>query len=92
MHHMKGSIMETLKFIDDETGDEIEFAILSACQHKEDGYILVADVNDLDDEELTVMVMVAQYIEGDEIVYEIVEDDDLLAVVYPKLEEKMEDF
>lgn len=84
--------METLIFTDDETGKEIEFAILSAVQYKEDGYILVADVKELDNDEVTAIVMMASFIEGDEVIYEIVEDDDLLATVFPMLEEKMEDF
>lgn len=84
--------METLIFTDDETGEEIEFAVLSAIQYKEDGYILVADLEELEKDEVTAIVMIASFVEGDDIIYEIVEDDELLEIVFPMLEDEMEDF
>jgi hypothetical protein len=85
--------MERIDFFDDETGEKIIFDILSAIQYKEDGYLLVIE-SDTDDEEEEVLayVLKATYLEGDDIIYEIVEDDELLEIVFPMLEEQIESF
>ncbi len=84
--------MKTIHFIDDITGEEVNFAVLSAAQYKEDGYILVIEEHEIDLDEATAYVLKATYIDGDDIIYEIVEDDDVLDQVYPLLEEKMDEF
>ncbi len=87
-----GVFMKTIYFIDDITGEEVNFAVLSAVQYKEDGYILVIEEHEIDLDEATAYVLKATYIDGDDIIYEIVEDDDVLDKVYPLLEEKMDEF
>lgn len=84
--------MKTIHFIDDITGEEVNFVVLSGAQYKEDGYILVIEEHEVDLEEATAYVLKATYIEGDDIIYEIVEDDDVLEAVYPLLEDKMDEF
>ncbi len=84
--------METLVFTDDETGEEIVFAILSAVQYKEEGYILVVEEDDLENDEVTAYVMKATYIEEEDLIYEIVDEDAILEVVYPMLEDAMDTF
>lgn len=84
--------MKTIDFIDDVTGEEVVFAVLSAVQYKEDGYILVIEENEIDEEEATAYVLKATYIEGDEIIYEIIDDDILLDIVFPLLEDNMDEF
>ena len=84
--------MKNIHFIDDITGEEVNFVVLSAAQFKEDGYILVIEEHEVELEEATAYVLKATYIEGDDIIYEIVEDDDILDLVYPILEENMDNF
>ncbi len=84
--------MKTIDFIDDVTGEEVVFAVLSAVQYKEDGYILVIEEQEIDDEEATAYVLKATYIEGDDIIYEIIDDDILLDIVFPLLEDNMDEF
>ena len=88
--------MERIDFYDDETGEKITFDILSAIQYKEDGYLLVieSDTEESQEEndEVLAYVLKATYLEGDDIIYEIVEDDELLDIVFPMLEEQIESF
>jgi hypothetical protein len=85
--------MERIEFFDDETGEKIIFDILSAIQYKEDGYLLVIESDtDEEEEEVLAYVLKATYLEGDDIIYEIVEDDELLEIVFPMLEEQIESF
>ncbi len=87
------SDMERIEFFDDETGEKIIFDILSAIQYKEDGYLLVIESDtDEEEEEVLAYVLKATYLEGDDIIYEIVEDDELLEIVFPMLEEQIESF
>ncbi|WZL80016.1 DUF1292 domain-containing protein [Vallitaleaceae bacterium 9-2] len=85
--------MERIDFYDDETGEKITFDILSAIQYKEDGYLLVIESDTQEEEEeVLAYVLKATYLEGDDIIYEIVEDDDILDVVFPMLEKQIETF
>lgn len=84
--------MKTIDFIDDVTGEEVVFAVLSAVQYKEDGYILVIEENEVDAEEATAYVLKATHIEGDDIIYEIIDDDIILDIVFPMLEDNMDEF
>jgi len=84
--------MEIIHFVDDITGEEVKFAVLSAVQYKEEGYILVIEEAEIDDDEATAYVLKATFIEGEDIVYEIVSDDEILETVYPLLEENMDSF
>jgi len=85
--------MERIDFYDDETGEKITFDILSAIQYKEDGYLLVIESDTQEEEEeVLAYVLKATYLEGDDIIYEIVEDDEILDVVFPMLEKQIETF
>jgi hypothetical protein len=84
--------MKTIHFIDDITGEEVVFAILSGVQYKEDGYILAIEESEYESDEATAYVLKATYMEGDDIIYEIVDDQTLLDVVFPMLENSMDDF
>jgi len=84
--------MQTIDFVDDVTGEEVVFAVLSAVQYKEDGYILVIEENEVDVEEATAYVLKATAIEGDDIIYEIIDDDILLDIVFPLLKDNMDEF
>lgn len=84
--------MKTIQFIDDVTGEEVEFAIVSAAQYKEEGYLLVIEKKEIDLEEATAYVLKATYIDGEDIIYELMDDDELLDIVYPILEDNMDEF
>jgi len=84
--------MNKIHFVDDVTGEEVNFVVLSAVQYKEDGYILVIEEEEFDEPEATAYVLVATSSDGDDIIYEIVDDDDILDEVYPLLEDNMDNF
>lgn len=86
--------MESIFFTDEDTNEEIEFFILSATKYEEESYLLLAekDVYEEDEDEVEAYVMKAAYDEGEDVIYEIIEDQALLDIVYPILEEKMDDF
>ncbi len=84
--------MKQIDFFDYETEENIKFDILSAVQYKEDGYLLVVESGCDFDEEVTAYVLKATYLEGEDIIYEIVDDDLLLDIVFPMLEDQIEAF
>lgn len=84
--------MNTIHFIDDITGEEVDFVVLSGIQYKEEGYILVIEAEEYDEPEATAYVLKASYAEDDDIIYEIVDNDELLDIIYPMLEDNMDSF
>ncbi len=84
--------MNIIQFIDDVTGEEVEFAVLSAIQYKEEGYILVIESKEVDLDESTAYILKATSIDGEDVIYELVDDDAILDIVFPMLEDNMDDF
>lgn len=81
--------MKTLTFTIEESKEEVTFHILSGITHQGEGYLLVEDVADSDQEETTVYVLKASAVDGEDLVYDLVDDDQILEVIFPLLEEKM---
>ena len=83
--------MDRISFFDEETNEEVVFCVLSMVSYEEDNYILVVEEAEIDLEEANAYVMREIEVSGDDVTYEIVEDDVILDVVYPMLEENIED-
>ncbi|MBN2222584.1 MAG: DUF1292 domain-containing protein [Vallitaleaceae bacterium] len=83
--------MDRISFFDEETNEEVIFCVLSMVSYEEDNYILVVEEAEIDLEEANAYVMREIEVSGDDVTYEIVEDDVILDVVYPMLEENIED-
>lgn len=84
--------MDKIPFIFEETGEEVVFAILSTVQYKEVAYLMVVDEDELDDDDVTAYILKATAIDGEDVIYDIVDDDDEIDAVAPLLEEALEDF
>lgn len=75
---------ETL-IMTDENGNDTEFAIIDAIEYNSNTYYLVAEVEHLNDDDLDAALLKEVSSEGDEAIYEFVEDDDELQSVYALL-------
>ncbi|NDL68223.1 DUF1292 domain-containing protein [Anaerotalea alkaliphila] len=83
--------MESIRFTFEETKEEVEFAVLSHIQHKDTMYLLVVEEEELTyDDDLTAYVLKVVQSEGDEVVYELVDDDKELEEVSGLLEAEMD--
>lgn len=67
----------------DEEGNKILFEHVTTVMHKEEEYVVLIPVGDMDEEEEDEFVVIMHLIPGeDEDELEVIEDDDLLDAVY----------
>ncbi|MCT4687143.1 DUF1292 domain-containing protein [Vallitalea sp.] len=83
--------METIVFTFEETGEDVEFAILSSLEYDEETYLLAVEKEELELDDMTAYVLKAISLDGEDVIYEIVDDDDELLPVSEKLMELVED-
>lgn len=83
--------METIVFTFEETGEDVEFAILSSLEYNEETYLLAVEKDELELDDMTAYVLKAVGLDDEEVIYEIVDDDDELLPVSEKLMDKVED-
>ncbi|GKX31158.1 hypothetical protein SH1V18_36380 [Vallitalea longa] len=83
--------METIVFTFEETGEDVEFAILSSLEYNEETYLLAVEKDELELDDITAYVLKAVGLDDDDVIYEIVDDDDELLPVSEKLMDKVED-
>lgn len=83
--------MENIVFTFEETGENVEFAILSSLEYNEETYLLAVEKDDLELDDMTAYVLKAIGLDNDDVIYEIVDDDDELLNVSDKLIDKVED-
>ncbi|HIT72073.1 hypothetical protein B5E58_01670 [Tyzzerella sp. An114] len=67
---------ETVIMTDEDTGEEIEFAIIDNTEHKGNRYLLVVESEYIDDEESEAVILKEVSLAGDDVTYALVEDDD----------------
>lgn len=84
--------MEKITFTFEETNEDVVFAILDNVQYKEIAYLLVVDEQELGHDDLTAYVIKAVEIAGDEVIYEIVDNDDELSKVMPLFKDVFDSF
>jgi uncharacterized protein YrzB (UPF0473 family) len=65
---------ETIMLTDEE-GEEVEFAVIDAVEAEGQSYILVLEANLLDDENAEAMILKKTAEDGEELNYELIEDD-----------------
>lgn len=82
---------ETLTMIDDETGENIEFAIIDSVELKGTKYILVIESEFIDDEESDAMLL-KETGENGEITYVVVEDEEEFDMVAELLRQSNDDY
>ena len=59
----------------DENGEEVEFAVIDAVEAEGQSYILVLEADLLDDENAEAMILKKTADDGEEVNYELIEDD-----------------
>jgi len=67
--------------MEDEDGNSIDFAVLDEASYNGVGYLLVLEEASMDDDDAEASIIKAVNAEGDDIIYEFVEDDDELTAV-----------
>ena len=60
----------------DENGDEAEFVIIDTLENEGESYILVVETAYIDDEDAEYMLLKKVEEEGEDVSYELIEDDD----------------
>lgn len=66
---------ETVTMTDDETGEDIEFAMIDQLEYKGVRYILVVESEFIDDEESEAIILKEVADDSEELTYEVIEDD-----------------
>lgn len=84
--------MDTIRFVFDETNEEVIFAVIGSVEYNEDVYLMVVEEEELDQEDMTAYILKAVEVDEDEVIYEIVDDEDELNAVTELFEEILENF
>lgn len=91
-HFKKGENMDTIKFVFDETNEEVNFAVIGSVEYNEDVYLMVVEEEELDQEDMTAYILKAIEVDDEEVIYEIVDDEEELNAVTELFEEILENF
>ena len=76
----------------DENGDEAEFVIIDTLENEGESYILVVETAYIDDEDAEYMLLKKVEEEGEDVSYELIEDDDEFDKVAAIFAEKSDDY
>ncbi len=76
----------------DENGDEAEFVIIDTLENEGESYILVVETAYIDDEDAEYMLLKKVEEEGEDVSYELIEDDDEFDKVAALFAEKSDDY
>jgi len=82
--------LDRIEFIFEETNEVVVFCIVANMQMNDVAYLLVVDENEIDDDDATAYIIKAVEIDGDDVIYELVDDDDELNMVSPRFDELLE--
>lgn len=83
--------LDTVVMTDDETGEEIEFAILDHLEERGEKYLLVIETEAMQDDDVDALILKEMADEDDELTYAFVEDDlefDRIADLFQKNSEE----
>ena len=85
-----------IDFFIEESGEKVEFYVIEQVTINNATYLLVSENDDQDDsiidDGLEVYVLKQKQIEGEDIVYEMVESDEELTFVYKIFAEKLDEY
>lgn len=82
----------TITMTDEETGDDIEFAIIDQVEADGYRYLLVIESELIDDDEAEAIILKEVADEGEELTYSLVEDDAEFDRVADLFQENSEDY
>ena len=83
---------ETITMTDDETGEEIEFAIIDSVKDNGIKYILVIENEFIDDEQSEAMIL-KEMTDNQDITYAVIEDEeefDMVATLFQQVNDEYE--
>ncbi|PKM50805.1 MAG: DUF1292 domain-containing protein [Firmicutes bacterium HGW-Firmicutes-7] len=84
--------MDTIKFVFDETNEEVNFAVLGSVEYNEDVYLMVVEEEELENDDMTAYILKAIELSDEEVLYEIVDDEEELDAVTELFEDVLENF
>ena len=76
----------------DENGDEAEFVIIDTLENEGESYILVVETAYIDDEDAEHMLLKKVEEEGEDVSYELIEDDDEFDKIAALFAEKSDEY
>ena len=76
----------------DENGDEAEFVIIDTLENEGESYILVVETAYIDDEDAEYMLLKKVDEEGEDVSYELIEDDDEFDKIAALFAEKSDEY
>ena len=76
----------------DENGDEAEFVIIDTLENEGESYILVVETAYIDDEDAEYMLLKKVEEEGEDVSYELIEDDDEFDKIAAIFAEKSDEY
>ena len=76
----------------DENGDEAEFVIIDTLENEGESYILVVETAYIDDEDAEYMLLKKVEEEGEDVSYELIEDDDEFDQIAALFAEKSDEY
>lgn len=85
-------IMDTIKFHFDETGEDVLFVVIGSIDYNDETYVLVVEEEEIENDDMTAYILKVTGEDGDDVLYEIVDDDDELAEVSSKFDDVLENF
>lgn len=78
-------------FIEDDNGDEIPFYILDKATILDKDYYLAVNSENVEEADEMLILLNTAGVESDELIFEIVDDEDILKNVMAVFEEQLED-
>lgn len=76
----------------DENGKKTDFVIIDCVEVDNNRYLLVVEADDIDSEEQEADILKECAIDGEEVIYELVEDENELNKVYIMLQDNDSDY
>lgn len=76
----------------DENSDEAEFVIIDTLENEGESYILVVETAYIDDEDAEYMLLKKVEEEGEDVSYELIEDDDEFDKIAALFAEKSDEY
>lgn len=82
--------MDRIEFVFEETNERVTFCVITNTQMNDIAYLLVVEESELDLESPTAYIIKAVAIDGDNVIYELVDDEDELSAVSERFDELLE--
>ncbi len=83
---------KTIQFQFEETGEDVNFTVLSSLDYNDKVYLLVVPEEELECEQVTAYILKAVKVEQEDVIYEIVDDEDELTPIMEKFSKDMDNF